>query len=188
MRIVLASESPFRRRAMDLTGLAYETRPAKLDEKTIRHDDPAELTRKLAEAKARKVAEECPDAIIVSGDAVATKGGKVYEKPSSLEEAAEFLRELSDGTFRFVTALAVLNAPLRNIVSEVEVCDITFRPMLEREIQSYVRSYPVMNYAGAFEEDAVRKFGDRICGSYNIGTALSVSKLIVLLREQGVDV
>jgi predicted house-cleaning NTP pyrophosphatase (Maf/HAM1 superfamily) len=45
-----------------------------------------------------------------------------------------------------------------------------------------------LNYAGAFEEDAVRKFGDRISGSYNIGTALPVSRLIVMLREQGVDV
>lgn len=188
MKIVLASESPFRRRAMDMLGLPYETRPASLDEKTIRHDDPAELTRKLAEAKAWKIAEECPDAIIVSGDAVATKGGRIFEKPISLAEAAEFLRELSGGTFQFVTALAVLNAPRHNIVSAVETCDITFRPLLESEIQTYIRSYPVMNYAGAFEEDAVRKFGERICGSYNIGTALPVSKLIVLLREQGVEV
>jgi MAF protein len=188
MRIVLASESPFRRRAMDLIGLAYETRPASLDEKAVRHDDPAELTRKLAEAKAWKVAEECPDAVIVSGDAVAAKGARIFEKPASLEEGAEFLRELSGGTFRFVTSLAVLNAPTRHLLAAVESCDITFRPLLEREIQSYIRSYPVINFAGAFEEDAVRKFGDRVCGSYNIGTALPVSKLIVLLREQGVEI
>ena len=36
MKIVLASESPFRRRAMDMLGLAYETRPSRIDEKTIR--------------------------------------------------------------------------------------------------------------------------------------------------------
>jgi septum formation protein len=70
MRIVLASESPFRRRAMDLLGLAYETRPSRINEKAIRDDNPAELTRRLAEAKAWKVADECPDAVIVSGDAV----------------------------------------------------------------------------------------------------------------------
>jgi len=188
MNIVLASESPFRRRAMDMLGVAYETRPAHLDEKAIRADNPAELTRKLAEAKAWKVAETCPDAIIVSGDAVASKNGKVFEKPASLEEAAQFLRELSGGTFQFVTSLAVLQVPARRMLTAVESCDITFRPLLDREIQSYIRSYPVTNCAGAFEEDAVRLFGDRICGSYNIGTALPVSKLIVMLREQGADV
>ena len=51
MKIVLASESPFRKRAMDLLGLPNETRPSRIDEKAIRDDDPAELTRKLAEAK-----------------------------------------------------------------------------------------------------------------------------------------
>jgi septum formation protein len=188
MKIVLASESPFRRRAMDMLGIAYETRPASLDEKSIRADDPRELTRKLAEAKAWKVADECPDAIVVSGDAVATKNGRIFEKPTSLEEAAQFLRDLSGGTFQFVTSLAVLQAPERRMLAEVESCDIRFRPLLDREIQSYIRTYPVMNCAGAFEEDAVRLFSERICGSYNIGTALPVSKLIVMLREQGVEV
>ena len=188
MKIVLASESPFRRRAMDMLGLAYEARPANLDEKSIRADSPAELTLKLAEAKAWKVADDIPNAVIVAGDAVATKAGKIYEKPNSLEEAAQFLEELSGGTFQFVTSLVVLRVPSRRIFSTVETSDITFRPLLDREIQSYVHSYPVTNYAGAFEEDAVRLFGDRICGSYNIGTALPVSRLIVMLREQGVAI
>ena len=48
LKIVLASESQFRRRAMDMVGVPYETRPASIDEKAIRHDDAAELTRQLA--------------------------------------------------------------------------------------------------------------------------------------------
>src|SRR5215468_6004362 len=108
MRIVLASESPFRKRAMDLVGVPYETCPAAMDEKAIRHNDPMVLTRTLAEAKARRVAEVYPDALIVSGDAVATLRGQIFEKPRDLEEAARFLRELSGNEFQFVTALAVL--------------------------------------------------------------------------------
>jgi septum formation protein len=188
MKIVLASESPFRKRAMDLVGLPYETRPASIDEKAIRHDDPAELTRQLAEAKAWKIAGDFPDAIIVAGDAVAAKNGTIFEKPRDLDEAAQFLRELSGGTFQFVTSLAVLHTTTRRMLATVESCAITFRALAEREIQAYIHSYAVLNYAGAFEEDAVRKFGDRISGSYNIGTALPVSRLIVMLREQGVDV
>jgi len=45
-----------------------------------------------------------------------------------------------------------------------------------------------LNYAGAFESDAVLKFADRVSGAVNIGTALPVSRLIGLLREQGVEV
>jgi hypothetical protein len=40
----------------------------------------------------------------------------------------------------------------------------------------------------AFENDAVLLFADRIAGSSNLGTALPPSRLIVLLREQGIEV
>lgn len=188
MKIVLASESPFRRRAMDLVGLPYVARPANIDEKAIRDGDPKQLTRKLAEAKAWKVAEEHPDAVIVSGDAVAAKDGKIYEKPVDLNEAARFLSEFSGNEFQFVTSLAVLHAPKRKLLSAVEISHITFRPLVEREIQEYIQKYAVLSYAGAFESDAVLKFADRVSGAVNIGTALPVSRLIRLLREQGVEV
>ena len=188
MRIVLASESQFRRRAMDMVGVPYEMLPASIDEKAIRHDDPAQLTRQLAEAKAWKVAEQCPDAVIVSGDAVAAKDGRIYEKPRDLDEAAQFLREFAGNEFQFVTSLAVLHTPKRKLLSAVEISNITFRPLLEREIQNYIQKYAVLNYAGAFESDAVLKFADKVSGAVNIGTALPVSRLVALLREQGVEV
>jgi len=188
MKIVLASESIFRKRAMDLLGLPYETRPSEIDEKAIRDDDPAELTRKLAEAKVRKVASEFPEAVVVSGDAVAVRGKQILEKPCSLEEAAQFLRQLSASTFQFVTALAVLHSRARKLLSSVETLDITFRQLAEREIRNYIGKYAVLTYAGAFEDDAVRMFADRISGSYNTGTALPVSRLILFLREQGVEI
>jgi len=188
LKIVLASESPFRRRAMDMVGIPYHTRPANIDEKAIRDHDPVQLTRKLAEAKAWKVAEECPDAVIVSGDAVAAKDGKIYEKPVDLNEAARFLADFSGNEFQFVTSLAVLHAPKGKMLTAVEVSNITFRSLLEREIQEYIQKYAVMNYAGAFESDAVLKFADKVSGAVNIGTALPVSRLVGLLREQGVEV
>lgn len=188
MKIVLASESPFRKRALDLIGIPYETRPSRIDEKAIRDDDPAKLTRMLAEAKAQKIAEECPGAVIVSGDAVAAKDGRIYEKPRDKKEATDFLRDFSGSQFQFVTALAVLNTKTRKMLSAVETSDIFFRPLLDREIEQYISKYDVLKYAGAFENDAVLLFADRIAGSYNLGTALPPSRLIVLLREQGVDI
>jgi septum formation protein len=188
MKIVLASESEFRRRALDMLGLAYEIRPSGIDEKAIRDNDPADLTRKLAEAKARKVAGEYPDAVVVSGDAVVSKGERIYEKPRSTSEAAQFLRELSGSEFQFVTALAVIHSQTGKMLSTVEVSDISFRQLVEHEIQAYINKYDVLSYAGAFESDAVLRFAERISGSYNFVTALPVSRLIVFLRAQGIDI
>jgi len=186
MKIILASESPFRKRALDMLGLAYETFPASIDEKAIRRDNPAELTRVLAESKARTVAGRCGNAaVIVAGDAVASMGRKIYEKPRDHSEAAQFLRELSGNEFQFVTALAVLRSDTGKMLSAAETLNITFRPLLESEIRDYVNEHAVLNYAGAFEDDAVHMFAEHLSGSYNIGTALPVSRLIMFLREQG---
>jgi septum formation protein len=188
MKIVLASESPFRRRALDLIGMAYETCPSRIDEKAIRDDDPVRLTQKLAEAKARHMAAQYPDAIIVAGDAVAAKGARIFEKPRDKEEAAAFLNELSGSKFQFVTSLAVLNSKTGRMLSTVETLNITFRRLSETEIQKYIDRYDVLSYAGAFEDDAVHLFAERIEGSYNIGTALPVSRLVLFLREHGMKV
>jgi len=51
------------------------------------------------------------------------------------------------------------------MLSTVEPSDIFFRPLADREIQQYINKYDVLSYAGAFENDAVLLFADRIAGS-----------------------
>jgi len=188
MRVILASESQSRRRALDILGLHYEVCPSAIDEKSIRDSDPAVLTKKLAEAKAWRIANDFRDSIVVSGDAVVVKDGKILEKPRSNDEAAEFLSELSGSAFQFVTSLAVIRSDTRTMLSTVETSTIRFRQLIEREILDYVSRYPVLRFAGAFEGDGVLRFADSVSGSYNFITALPVSRLAIFLREQGLEV
>jgi predicted house-cleaning NTP pyrophosphatase (Maf/HAM1 superfamily) len=74
------------------------------------------------------------------------------------------------------------------MLSTVESSDISFRQLVESEIQEYINKYPVLSFAGAFEGDAVLRFAERISGSYNFVTALPVSRLIAFLRAQGVNI
>jgi len=188
MKVVLASESLSRKRALDILGIPYEIFPSALDEKAIRDSDPAVLTRKLAEAKAWKVASTVPDAVVVSGDAVVAKGQQIMEKPRDKDEAEKFLHELSGSTFRFVTSLSVVRSDSKKMLSTVESSEIRFRRLVEREIRDYVSRYPVLRFAGAFEGDGVLRFAESVSGSFNFITALPVSRLAVFLREQGVEV
>ena len=188
MRMVLASESFSRKRAMDLIGVRYEVYPSAIDEKAIRDPDPAALTRKLAEAKAWKVAEEIRDGVIVSGDAVVSRAGRIYEKPVDLAEAGRFLRELSGEELEFVTSVAVLRCDTGKMLSAVEASRIRFRVLTEGEIREYIAKYPVLKCAGAFEGDGVLRFAEHVEGSLNFVVGVPVSRLIVLLREQGVEI
>lgn len=58
MKIILASQSLIRKRALDLLGLTYETIPSNIDEKAIRDPNPLKMAQRLSEAKAYTVG--CP--------------------------------------------------------------------------------------------------------------------------------
>jgi 7-methyl-GTP pyrophosphatase len=188
MKIVLASESASRRRALDILGLVYEVHPSRIDERAIREREPERLACRLSEAKARKVAESNPDAIIVAGDAVVSKAGRIYEKPVNVAEALEFLSSFSGDTVEFVTAIAVMNSASGKLLTAVQHSAIVFRNLLHSEIADYVRRYDVLKFAGAFDGDAVIRFADHVSGSYNFATGLALNDLTSLLRKHGVEI
>jgi septum formation protein len=188
MKIVLASESASRRRAMDILGLPYEVFPSRIDEKAIREEDPERLACLLAEAKAREVAKSFHAAVIVAGDAVVWKSGRIYEKPVDKIEAVEFLREFSGKTVDFVTTVAVLNSASQKLLTAVQRSHLAFRKLSSKEIHDYVRRYEVTKFAGGFDGDGVIRFADRVSGSYNFATGLALNDLVSLLREHGLDI
>ncbi len=189
IRIVLASQSPSRRLALDILGVDYYVDPADIDERAIRHSDPMRLTRALSEAKALAVGgRQAQPSVIVAGDAVAVLGSRILEKPADLGEAFNMLSALSGSTFSFVTGLAVYHTETRCMLSTAQRADITFRSLEEREIRAYMDAYPVLDFAGAYEEDAVLRFADRVEGSPNFRTALPVGELMLFLRQQGASI
>jgi septum formation protein len=188
MRIVLASESASRRRALDILGLKYEVRPSRIDEKAIREDDPQKLARKLSEAKVHTVADSIVDAIIIAGDAVVARAGRIYEKPAHIAEAVEFLSSFSGHTVEFVTAITVMNSGSRTLETAVQRSQLAFRTLQDAEIADYVRRYDVCKFAGAFEADGVIRFADQVSGSYNFATGLALNDLVAMLRKQGVEI
>ena len=116
------------------------------------------------------------------------KEARIFEKPRTIEEAVQFLRELSGTAFQFVTSLVVLRTNTKRMLSTVEISKIKFRELAGHEIDNYVSRYPVLKFAGAFEGDGVARFADAVSGSFNFMTGIPVSRLAVFLREQGVEV
>lgn len=188
MRIVLASESASRRRALEILGLNYEVHPSRIDEKAIREPEPQKLALRLSEAKAHKVAETVHNAIIIAGDAVVTKAGRIYEKPVDAAEATEFLSSFSGDTVEFVTAITVMSTNTASFSTAVQRSEILFRKLQAAEIADYVRRYEVTRFAGAFDGDGVIRFADRVSGSFNFATGLALNDLVTLLRKHDVEV
>lgn len=181
-RIILASQSTVRRRAMDILGLSYECIPANIDEKAIRHSDPLRMALMISEAKALSLAGK-EEGVIIAGDAFLFFEGSILEKPMSLEEAYTMLSTLSGSKYTLITGLAVYDTQTKKMRSSVATCDIYLRTISHDEIVDYCSRYPVLKFAGAHETDGVVRFSEKIEGTSLIETTISMKDLIRYLRE-----
>src|SRR2546423_8119801 len=79
--LVLASSSAYRRLLLERLGLPFTALAPQIDEGARPGELPATTSIRLAEAKARAVATDCPDALIIGCDQVAACDGKAVGKP-----------------------------------------------------------------------------------------------------------
>ncbi|MDR2895175.1 MAG: Maf family protein [Propionibacteriaceae bacterium] len=95
MRFILASQSSARLNTLRQAGIDPEVVVSSVDESGFRADQPADLTRQLAVAKAEAVFDRLgrpEDAIIIGCDSLFELDGQAIGKPGSAEAAAALLR------------------------------------------------------------------------------------------------
>lgn len=168
MKITLASGSPRRAKILKDLGVAFEVVRTDAPEVTY-PDDPERTVRENALAKGA-AAKGCEN--VLSADTIVWFAGSIYGKPRDLDEAREFLRELSGRTHTVFTGVAF------NGEAKVVRSDVTFRRLGEAEIDDYVEKVHPTDRAGAYDID---ESGDLIVegwtGSYENIMGLPVEPL-----------
>ncbi|MGE5472548.1 MAG: Maf family protein [Bacteroidota bacterium] len=188
--LILASTSPYRRELLARLGLPFQVANPQTDESPIAGESPENMALRLAEAKARAVAADFPDALIIGSDQVATVDGQIYGKPGDHQRAVDQLRALSGKTVNFFTGLCLYNA--RTGQAEVRGVPtlVGFRQLSDSEIENYLRREPAYNCAGSAKSEGL---GIALLTSMqgddpNALVGLPLIALCDLLRKQGVAV
>ena len=154
-QIILASTSPYRRELLERLGLQFTVANPKTDETALPGEAPEALALRLSEAKARAVANEYPDALIIGSDQVATVDGKIYGKPGTHERAVAQLRALSGKTVNFFTGLCLYNARTDHAELRGVPTLVSFRQLSDSEIENYLRREPAYNCAGSAKSEGL---------------------------------
>ena len=190
MQLVLATKSIYRKELLNRLGLPFVTAASEVDESAHPDEAPEQLVRRLAEAKARAVAAQYPDALIIGSDQVATVAGRILGKPGAHEQAVAQLRLASGKHLQFLTGLCLFNA--RTGVAQVEVVPFTvvFRPLDDRQIDNYLRREQPYHCAGSFKSEAL---GIALCERLegedpNALIGLPLIRLIHMLEKEGINV
>ncbi len=189
-KLILASTSPYRRQLLERLGLPFEIANPQTDETPLPGEAPEALSLRLAEAKARAVAQQYPDALIIGSDQVATTDGKIYGKPGNHERAVAQLKALSGQTVNFYTALCLFNAQAGQADVRGVPTLVTFRDLSESEIENYLHREPAYNCAGSAKSEGL---GIALLASMqgddpNALVGLPLIALCDMLRKQGVSI
>ncbi len=112
--LILASTSPYRRQLLERLGIAFTTAAPDVDESRLADETPESMVRRLSETKARAVAAQHPDALIIGSDQMAVCGDEVLGKPGTHDKAAAQLTHLSGRRVSFLTGLCLLQQRQRS--------------------------------------------------------------------------
>ena len=166
--LILASGSPRRAKILRDLGVEFEIVKTEAAEVAIPHD-PVRTVTENASAKlhAAAVATSCapPEVAgraILAADTIVWFDNRIYGKPRDLDEAKEFLRELSGQTHVVFTGVAFRTADGAERTACVE-SHVTFRALSEEMIDDYVARVHPTDRAGAYDID---ESGDLIVASY----------------------
>ena len=151
MSLVLASNSPRRKQLIALGGWVYRVEPAQVDENPLPGEDPLVYVLRLAQSKARAVAERSlAEDVILAADTTVVDGGEILGKPSDRFEAETMLRRLRGRQHQVFTALAVLRLSDTSLVTDWCVTDVPMRAYSDDEMQAYIATGDPLDKAGAY--------------------------------------
>jgi septum formation protein len=139
--LVLASQSKARQSLLANAGIAIESDPADIDERSIQATSglsaPGDIAGLLAREKARAVSGRRPSRYVVGADQTLALGSRIFNKPPSRAQAAEQLRALSGQCHELHAAVAVARAG-KLLFEHVSIARMTMRRLNDTEIGSYL--------------------------------------------------
>ena len=190
--IVLASESAARAAVLRAAGIAFEARPARIDEAAVKASGQAEgasaedVALVLASMKAARV--RAPGQVVVGADQMLVCDGQWFDKPESAEAARRQLLMLRGRPHELVTAVVCMK-------DGVEVWHHLARPRLVMRAFSdaFLDRYlaeegtAVCACVGGYrlEGPGIQLF-DAVEGDYTAILGLPLLPLMGFLRQHGV--
>lgn len=148
--VVLASTSAYRADLLRRLLEHFEQAAPGTDEVALEGEHPASRAARLAEAKARAVAETRPGAIVIGSDQVADLEGLVLDKPGTVEEAHLQLAASSGREVVFHTAVCVIDHR-GDATTHVDATLVRFRDLTSEDIARYVERERPLDCAGSFK-------------------------------------
>lgn len=187
MRVILASSSITRRKIMDELNIKYDIVTSDIDEVSTAKD-PCKYVEELSLNKAEAVSKKVGNGnfLVIAADSIIYKDGKKYQKPKSIEEAKENLRQLSGVKNQGITGVTIIDTSNGNRKTFSCVTDVYFKNISEEDILWYVEHEDnLLKKAGYSLEGTMSLFLEKLDGDYYNVLGLPLGKLYTNINDLG---
>jgi septum formation protein len=177
-RLILASASPRRTELLRQLGISFETMASNVEELHNEQLTARELSQVNAYRKARAVAKQHPDALVLGADTLVYLDQKLFGKPANLAEAQGMLEALQGCTHEVVTGVCLVHLRRHRQIIFADSTWVTFKHLNSEQICRYLRAINPLDKAGAY---AIQEHGEMIIrevrGSWNNVIGLPTERL-----------
>jgi len=185
--LILASQSPRRKRLLESIGIEIQVVPSDMDEPELRGATPEEAARRLACLKTGSVSSLFPGHWVLGADTVVVLDGQIFGKPSDAAHARQMLKALGGCSHDVITGICLENG--RRSVHRIAslTTRVRFKPLTDAEIDAYIRTGEPMDKAGAYGIQGIGAFlVSAVDGSYTNVVGLPLCEAIEWLLEEGI--
>lgn len=182
MRLILGSASPRRQAILNQVNLDHIVRVPNVDESQIRTTKPIEKVSALCKLKAASILFEADDEVIITADTVVSFNNMIFEKPKTKEEAYTMLRAFSNQTHEVHTGVLIRAKDHQELF--IETTKVTFYPLSDQDINSYIETNEPYDKAGAYGiQGLAAQFIKKIDGDYYNVMGLPIGRLMQMLKH-----
>ncbi len=155
--LILASKSERRKQLLAEMGVEFKVVYAETDELSAGYCRNLALLNAITKAKV--IAADYPQDLILGADTVIEYENRVIGKPADLADAFAIIKSLSGKTHNVVTAVCLINRSCNLECIFAESTKVFFRPLQDSVITEYLNLVHVLDKAGAY---AIQEYGDMI--------------------------
>lgn len=185
-QLILASASPRRLQLLEQISLRPDAViPADIDETVLQGELPAAYAKRIALAKAEKIAATHKNAFILAADTVVACGRRILPKAEDAATAAECLDLLSGRRHRVLGGIAVISPQGKNSIRLVTTI-VKFKRLTPDEKKAYLATGDWDGKAGGYAiQGPAAGFIPFINGSYTNVVGLSLPETRQMLQGLG---
>ena len=183
--LFLASSSPRRFQILQSHDIPFTKIPNLYNEPhEIKNTaSPRELVRTLCKHKAR-ASQSTYKGIILGVDTIVVYNNMILGKPRSLTDAQQILSILSGKTHAVYTGICLLDTITKTLKTRVEYNTVSFKPLTQKMIQTYIHQFDVLDKAGSYGiQDCQDTFAQLESGSYYSVMGFPIDSALKLLEQ-----